>query len=78
MFLAVIDNGTGPKLVCYKTSAGMNGAASRCVGEAGKDLMELLEKEGIIEDMGSVIKMFAIEICYYIDWDWPFGDFFDE
>ena len=78
MFLALIDNGEGPKLVCYKTSSGLNGAGASCVGEAGSDLVKLLEEEGIIHDMGGVIKMFAIEICDYFDWDWPFGDFFDK
>ena len=76
MFLAVIDNGTGPQLVCYKTSSGMNGAGATCVGEAGTDLVNLLHEEGVFKDMGYVIKMFAIEVCDYFDWEWPFGDFF--
>lgn len=77
MFLAVIDNGTGPKLVCYKTSSGLNGAGASCVGEAGNDLVRLLEEQGVFKKMGGVLKMFAIDLCDYFDWDWPFGDFFD-
>ena len=52
VFLALIENGTDKKLVCYKaTSSGLNGAGSSYVAGVGAELLKIAEDQGVIKKM---------------------------
>ena len=51
VYIALMQNGSERKLCMFKASSGMSGATSSYVGEVGTEIVDILEKEGIISKM---------------------------
>ena len=74
VFLALIENGTDKKLVCYKaTSSGLNGAGSSYVAEVGAELLKIAEDQGVIKKMAYGAAWVTVKVTR-----WVVGLFTDE
>ena len=74
VFLALIENGTDKKLVCYKaTSSGLNGAGSSYVAGVGAELLKIAEDQGVIKKMAYGAAWVTVKVTR-----WVVGLFTDE